>query len=329
MELQAQSQNNNMNKESTKQYIYIFTNPKYTGLVKIGKTKLHPEVRADKLSRETSGIGTFDVEWSQEVSNHSFYESIIHRYLRNYREEKEFFKLEINDAIRHVELIVNTLDAITEIDNEEIQILIDGFSDQIQFADNSKEKKELKELVQTYKAKLRRRDKLKKEFQKGTFILSVGSVKQYIYMLSYSKDLSLIKIGGSAKHPEEVVKRLNRFDGNLAKFYVLWYQEVRDFKFDSKLINYFLQDFNEEKDFFKINEEDAKRKVDFILKITQTLSACFHKPKLNEFKEGFEIALEFSDSDENSKEESKKIKGFIREFEVRIKATEVLERIMK
>jgi hypothetical protein len=50
-----------------KKYVYLFTNEKNPGLVKIGKTDSHPEVRAQQLTRQTGVIGKYEVYWFKEV----------------------------------------------------------------------------------------------------------------------------------------------------------------------------------------------------------------------------------------------------------------------
>jgi hypothetical protein len=47
------------------EWVYILSNEKYLkGILKIGKTKKHPEVRADQVSNPTGVVGKFIVEWA-------------------------------------------------------------------------------------------------------------------------------------------------------------------------------------------------------------------------------------------------------------------------
>ena len=87
---------------SKKQFVYIFTNFRYQGLVKVGKTKKHPEVRAEELSRRTGVIGSFTANWYVEVPDCDVGERLAHQTLSKFHFEKEFFELELEQAIEFV-----------------------------------------------------------------------------------------------------------------------------------------------------------------------------------------------------------------------------------
>ncbi len=80
-------------------YVYIFSNPEMPDRVKIGKTKRTPEERAEELSRQTSNIGKFKVEWSKKVFNVDFFEAYLHFAFKEFHHEKEFFNVEVDLAV--------------------------------------------------------------------------------------------------------------------------------------------------------------------------------------------------------------------------------------
>ncbi len=88
-----------------KQYIYIFSNSQYPEIVKVGKTNLHPEVRAKQLSSQTGSIGKWQVEWHIIVPDSEIAEKTAHYLLKEFREDpkKEFFKIRILEASKIIE----------------------------------------------------------------------------------------------------------------------------------------------------------------------------------------------------------------------------------
>ena len=83
-----------------KQYIYIFSNSQYPEIVKIGKTIIHPEVRAKQLSSQTGSVGKWQVEWYLVVPDSDIAEKMAHSLLKEFREDpkKEFFKRTVFEA---------------------------------------------------------------------------------------------------------------------------------------------------------------------------------------------------------------------------------------
>ena len=86
--------------KSTHGYIYIMTNYLYGDIVKIGHTQGNPEVRADKLTRETGVLGEFVVEWYAELSNSKIGEQLIHNLFDKFHIDKEYFHIELEEAIK-------------------------------------------------------------------------------------------------------------------------------------------------------------------------------------------------------------------------------------
>ncbi len=83
-----------------KQYIYIFSNSQYPEIVKVGKTNIHPEVRAKQLSSQTGSVGKWQVEWYIVVPDSEIAEKMAHSLLKEFREDpkKEFFKRTVFEA---------------------------------------------------------------------------------------------------------------------------------------------------------------------------------------------------------------------------------------
>lgn len=95
------------------EYVYIFSNPELEGILKIGRTKEHPELRIKQLNRNTGTFGEFKVEWIKEVSCSITVEKILHYTFRNFHVKKEFFNIDIDFAIQVSEKVI---EKIAEID---------------------------------------------------------------------------------------------------------------------------------------------------------------------------------------------------------------------
>ncbi len=93
----------------SKGFIYILVNPVMKGIVKIGKTKRTSEERANELSRSTGIPIKFEICADFLVEDCDLMETIIHRKLNEFRinNRKEFFRLELKDAIKRVEEIIH------------------------------------------------------------------------------------------------------------------------------------------------------------------------------------------------------------------------------
>ncbi len=115
------------------EYVYILSNSELEGKIKIGKTTKHPEVRAEQLTKQTSNVGVFNVEWHAEVDDSSFYEKYLHYVFKKYHYEKEFFLIESGLSI---EIAKTAFENIKDLDNKVIQTI-------------EKYKKEIKEAIET------------------------------------------------------------------------------------------------------------------------------------------------------------------------------------
>lgn len=75
-------------------FLYVLTNPTMPGVVKVGQTERHPQIRATELST-SSGIPTpFIVEFFIEVTDAVKAEQLVHSELSKVRvsSDKEFVK---------------------------------------------------------------------------------------------------------------------------------------------------------------------------------------------------------------------------------------------
>jgi hypothetical protein len=89
--------------------IYILINAAMPGYLKIGMTTRSPQERAQELS-QSSGIATpFVVAFSEEVTDCTAAEELLHRRLTRWRvtERREFFHLELQSAIRQLTQIAD------------------------------------------------------------------------------------------------------------------------------------------------------------------------------------------------------------------------------
>lgn len=93
-------------------YVYIFSNPELKGKIKIGKTTKNPEIRAEQLSKQTSSIGQFNVEWFQKVDNIDFSEDYLHYVFREFHYKKEYFLINIDLALKIAIAAFNAVKAL-------------------------------------------------------------------------------------------------------------------------------------------------------------------------------------------------------------------------
>lgn len=105
-------------------FIYILTNRSYEPhVLKIGKTRKNPEVRAKQLYSGKTGIPeSFDVLFACEVPDCDIAESKIHKVFNSYRHNKrrEFFRLPFEVAKNHVINICASL-----FDKGDIKVIYD------------------------------------------------------------------------------------------------------------------------------------------------------------------------------------------------------------
>jgi hypothetical protein len=91
-------------------YIYILHNPSLRDeTLKIGTTTSTPDIRAAELSRTTGVAQKYVVAYQRWVMHPKAAEAKIHTYLNRHRnnQNREFFQLPLEDAIRSVRCIAN------------------------------------------------------------------------------------------------------------------------------------------------------------------------------------------------------------------------------
>ena len=100
------------------EFIYILENSSMPGLVKIGRTDRSVSERVSELSSHTGVPTGFAVVKEYVVPNSVEAERIIHERLSNYRvaENREFFKMVVEDAIDIVESVLERVKAETRRD---------------------------------------------------------------------------------------------------------------------------------------------------------------------------------------------------------------------
>ena len=99
-----------VNKTELDGYIYLMKNNSMKdNIFKIGKTTKTPDERADDLSRSTGVAEKFEVISYWKSKNISKDESEIFASLENFRysDNREFFQIEKNEAIKKIEFIIN------------------------------------------------------------------------------------------------------------------------------------------------------------------------------------------------------------------------------
>jgi hypothetical protein len=89
-------------------YIYVLANPAMPNMVKIGKCRDIPNVRAAKLSRNTAVPAAFEVIFQHRVYDLDAIERLIHRELgyRRYSRKREFYTVNPNLAVSLVRSVI-------------------------------------------------------------------------------------------------------------------------------------------------------------------------------------------------------------------------------
>ena len=82
----------------SKGHVYILTNPDYPDHVKIGSTTLSPQERCEQISSQTGVLSPFQVHYFVEVSDCEKVERLVHQELKDFRDSKEFFKIDREQA---------------------------------------------------------------------------------------------------------------------------------------------------------------------------------------------------------------------------------------
>lgn len=109
-------------------YVYVLKNPAYEAyIVKIGKTKLEPHIRAQQIYWGATGVPEhFDIAFVCKVPDCNIAEKKIHKLLSSYRKNnrREFFHLPVDVAKTAIISVCTELfgrDNISIVINEETQ----------------------------------------------------------------------------------------------------------------------------------------------------------------------------------------------------------------
>ncbi|MFT6550511.1 MAG: hypothetical protein ACJA1I_000539 [Zhongshania marina] len=79
------------------------SNTSNPGLYKVGETSRHPTIRAKELNSQTASPGRWICEYSWKVDNPPKAEKIAHRALRKHHDSKEYFRIQLPEAISIIE----------------------------------------------------------------------------------------------------------------------------------------------------------------------------------------------------------------------------------
>jgi hypothetical protein len=93
-------------------FLYVLLNQSYRGLVKIGKSTRHPNLRAKELSG-TGVLHPYLVAYYEKVSDCDFAEKLVHGELKEVRRSvnREFFKISSTKAIKVIQRVVERVNA--------------------------------------------------------------------------------------------------------------------------------------------------------------------------------------------------------------------------
>ena len=86
--------------DTSKQYVYVLTNPTIPGMVKIGYTKNAPSKRVKQINASTGVAQDFEVAWAFGCYNGIELEQEVHRYCESFRvnNKREFFRMTVDEA---------------------------------------------------------------------------------------------------------------------------------------------------------------------------------------------------------------------------------------
>ena len=103
--------------------IYLYSNKSWSKIrinQNIGMTNLQPNDRMKSLSKATSIPANFELKYSKQVQKVKLIESRVHSQLTNcrFRFNKEFFEIDINNAIKIIEKISELTQYEGEISTE-------------------------------------------------------------------------------------------------------------------------------------------------------------------------------------------------------------------
>ena len=102
---------------ATKGFIYVASNESMQGLLKIGRSKNHPDQRMQELAG--TGVPTpFHLAYLALVEDHEAAEVRLHQFFSESRvnQNREFFKLEVREVLPKIRELLNPL--YEEVDDD-------------------------------------------------------------------------------------------------------------------------------------------------------------------------------------------------------------------
>ena len=106
---------------ATKGFIYVASNESMQGLLKIGRSKNHPDQRMQELAG--TGVPTpFHLAYLALVEDHEAAEVRLHQFFSESRvnQNREFFKLEVSEALPKIRELLNPL--YEEVDDDLVAV---------------------------------------------------------------------------------------------------------------------------------------------------------------------------------------------------------------
>jgi hypothetical protein len=91
-------------------FVYIMSNVRYKGRIKIGQTQNDPEIRALQFTKSTGQIGEFIVEWSRKVSHMDLAEGLLHNKFSAFHDDGEYFKFPVKPAVKIANSVLRVFD---------------------------------------------------------------------------------------------------------------------------------------------------------------------------------------------------------------------------
>ncbi len=93
-----------MSRKKQKGFVYIFSNPSMSGIIKVGRSSRVPDLRTKDRDLNSTGVPTpFVVEYYAFFDDMGKAEQLAHRALAKHHSGKEFFKIDIYTAISAIE----------------------------------------------------------------------------------------------------------------------------------------------------------------------------------------------------------------------------------
>lgn len=143
------------------EYVYIMTNSKSKGIVKIGRSNKHPESRAEQLTRSTGTYGKYETYWMRKVEDSALCEKLLHFIFKQFQDENEFFAIDESLAKDISDKAINSLERFSKKANNEFLKGKDSYKETIgdlelllEFVDEKEERNEIEKTIVKFKSKI-------------------------------------------------------------------------------------------------------------------------------------------------------------------------------